>query len=139
MDHDYQFVRAIALAFLGLWLTADEPAMQHGVRHRIAELSQQRDGAVMQIKPNKTILQGTVSRVERAADGWGANVEVSVDKSAAAEGFSDFLQAKPGSVVTVFAAEPDAIEVGKDYTLTTSVLGGPHGERVVVESVDAKK
>ena len=93
----------------------------------------------MQIKPNKTILQGKVSRVERAADGWGANVDISVNKSTAAEGYSDFLQAKPGSTVTVFAAEPDAVEVGKDYTLTTSVLGGPRGERVVIESVDALK
>jgi len=41
--------------------------------------------------------------------------------------------------VTVFTAEPDAIEVGKDYTLTTSVRGGPRGERVVIESVDARK
>jgi hypothetical protein len=35
--------------------------------------------------------------------------------------------------VTVFAAEPDAIKAGKSYTLTTSVSGGPQGERVVVE------
>jgi hypothetical protein len=139
MDHEYQLVRGAALAFLGMWLTAEEPAMSRGMRHLIAELNQQRDGAVMQIKPNKTILKGKVSRVDRAADGWGANVEFSVDNSAAAEGFSDFLQAQPGSVVTIFAAEPDAIEVGKDYTLTTSVRGGPKGERVVIESVDARK
>jgi len=139
MDHDYQSVRALALALFGVWLTAEEPGLPRSMRHPVAELNQQRDGTVMQIKPNKTILQGTVSRVERAADGWGANVEFSVDKSAAAEGFSDFLQAQPGSVVTIFAAEPDAIEVGKDYTLTTSVLGGPKGERVVIESVDAPK
>ena len=93
----------------------------------------------MQIKPNKTILHGRVSRVDRAADGFGADVEFSVEKSAAAEGFPDFLQAKPGTVVTVFAAEPDAIEVGKDYNLTTSVRGGPRGERVVIEKVARKK
>ena len=137
MDHDYQSVQGVALAFLGMWLTVEEPAMPHGLRHRIAERQQER--VVTQIKPNKTILHGKVSRVDRAADGWGANVEFSVEKSAAAEGFSDFLQAKPGSVVTVFTAEPDAIEVGKDYTLTTSVRGGPRGERVVIESVDARK
>ena len=89
----------------------------------------------MQIKPNQTILEGKVRRVERAADGWGANVEFTVEQEHAAEGYSDFLQAKPGSVVTVFAAEPDAVEVGKTYTLTTSVLGGPRGERVVIENV----
>jgi hypothetical protein len=90
----------------------------------------------MLIKPNKTILEGKVSHVEKAADGWGANVHFTVEKSKPAEGYEDFLQAPPGSVVTVFAAEPDGIKPGKSYTLTTSVLGGPRGERVVVEKVD---
>src|SRR5262245_59261109 len=89
----------------------------------------------MRIKPNKTILEGKVSRVERAADGWGAHVEFAVENSKPAEGFSDFLQAQPGTVVTVFAAEPDAIEAGKSYTVTASVLGGPQGERVIIEKV----
>jgi hypothetical protein len=95
--------------------------------------------STMRIKPNKTILQGTVTRVERAPDGWGANVHVAVDASKAADGFSDFLQAKRGSVVTVFAADPDGIEAGKSYTLTTSVSGGPQGERVVLESAQPHK
>jgi hypothetical protein len=95
-------------------------------------------GEAMRIKPNKTILEGTVQRVERAADGWGAHVDFAVKKSTPAEGFDDFLQAEPGSVVTVFAAEPDAIEPGKSYTLTTSVSGGPQGERVVVEKMRPK-
>lgn len=88
----------------------------------------------MRIKPNKTILEGKVIRVDRAADGWGAHVEFTVDRSAPAEGYPDFLQAKPGAVVTVFTAEPETIEAGKNYTLTTSVLGGPQGERVVIEA-----
>jgi hypothetical protein len=91
---------------------------------------------VMQIKPNRTILQGKVRRIERATDGWGANIQFAVEASKAAEGFPDFLQAQPGSLVTVFAADPDAIEAGKSYTLTVSVLGGPRGERVVIEKVD---
>ena len=92
----------------------------------------------MRIKPNKTILEGTVNRVERAADGWGAHVHIAVEKSKPAEGFADFLQAEPGSVVTAFAAEPDAIEAGKRYTVTASVLGGPQGERVVIEKADPR-
>jgi hypothetical protein len=95
--------------------------------------------AAMQIKPNKTILRGKVERVERASDGWGAHVDVAVNKSVAAEGYADFLQVKPGSVLTLFAADPQAVEVGKTYTLTTSVLGGPRGERVVIEDVQPEK
>ena len=93
----------------------------------------------MRIKPNRSLLEGKVSRVDRAADGWGANVQVAVTNCAPAEGHADFLQADPGSVVTVFAAEPETIEVGKSYKFTTSVSGGPRGERVVVENVRAAK
>jgi len=93
----------------------------------------------MRIKPNKTILKGTVARVVPASDGWGANVEFVVETSESAAGFSDFLQAKPGAVLTIFSAEPNAVEAGRAYTLTTSVLGGPHGERVVIEDARAKR
>lgn len=93
----------------------------------------------MRIKPNKSLLKGKVRRVERAADGWGANVEIAVEASATAEGYADFLQAAPGSVVTAFATEPEAIEVGKSYTFTTSVSGGPQGERVIVQNAKPEK
>jgi len=93
----------------------------------------------MRIKPNKSVLKGKVIHVARAADGWGADVQFAVEKSTAAEGYEDFLQAQPGSVVRLFAAEPDAIEAGKSYTLTISVSGGPQGERVVIEKARPDK
>jgi hypothetical protein len=89
----------------------------------------------MRIKPNKSSLKGKVIHVERAADGWGAEVQFAVEESAAAKGYEDFLQATPGSVVKLFAAEPEGLEPGKSYTLTVSVSGGPRGERVVIENV----
>ncbi|WP_143062739.1 hypothetical protein [Bradyrhizobium sp. OK095] len=137
MVPDYRSPGIIVLAGLGVWLASEQSAAQHGMQYPVAE--QKQEGVAMQIKPNKTILQGKVSRVERSADGWGADVDIAVENSTAAEGYLDFVQAKPGSTVTVFAAEPGAVEVGKDYTLTTKVLGGPKGERVVIESVDVPK
>ena len=92
----------------------------------------------MRTMPNKTILEGQVTRVDRAPDGWGADVEFTVERSQPAKGFPDFLQVEPGASLTIFAAEPDAVQPGRSYTLTTSVVGGPHGERVVVESARAK-
>lgn len=92
----------------------------------------------MRIKPNKTVLRGKVCRVDRVPGQWGANVEFAVEQCAPAEGFEDFLGAKPGSVVTVFAAEPERIRPGKVYTLTASVLGGPQGERIVIENAVAE-
>lgn len=90
---------------------------------------------VVQIKPNKTALQAKVRSVRRAPDGWGANVDLAIETSEAAAGYDDFLRAAPGSIVTVFAAEPERVELGKTYTVTASVLGGPQGERVVIEDV----
>lgn len=89
---------------------------------------------MVSIKPNKTILEGRVRSVEPADDGWGSNAQLIVERSAAAAGYDDFLQAEPGSVVEVFAADADAVIPGRAYELTATVAGGPHGERVVLES-----
>ena len=88
----------------------------------------------MQLKPNKTILEGSVTRVVPAGDGWGANIEFTVAQSRAAKGFQDFLGAEPGATLTIFAAEPQIVEAGKKYVLTTSCRGGPGGERVILEN-----
>lgn len=93
----------------------------------------------MRIMPNRTILEGRATAVTPAADGWGANVEFAVEKSAAAEGSQDFVQASPGSILKVFSADSKALEPGKDYVVVTTVLGGPQGERVVVQSARAKE
>lgn len=92
----------------------------------------------MKILPNKTILAGRVNNVKREPDGWGATVEFAVERSVPANGYQDFIGAKPGSVIKIFAAEPDAIRPGGRYELTASVLGGPGGERVVAEDVKSK-
>jgi hypothetical protein len=133
-------VIALILVCVGFVTLADEikkirPA-GGGELQRLYPMAE-RQRSVMQIKPNRTILQGDVRHIERAADGWGANVEFAVKESKPADGFPDFLQAQPGSLVTAFAADPDAIEAGKSYTITASVLGGPQGERVIIEKVDA--
>jgi hypothetical protein len=88
----------------------------------------------MRIKPNKSIVEGRISRIERAADGIGAEVEIEVERSNSAEGHEDFIGARPGTTVKMFAAVPEELETGRRYKLTASVLGGPGGERVVVES-----
>lgn len=90
----------------------------------------------MRIKPNRVILEGRVERVVPAADGFGADVDLAVSKSAPAQGFEDFLGAAPGATLTLFAADPAKLEPGKSYRITASVLGGPRGERTVIEAVE---
>ena len=93
----------------------------------------------MRIKPNRSVIEGRVESISPAPDGYGANVAFVVERTEPAKGFEDFLQAAPGSVITVFAAEPETVEEGKSYKLTTSVLGGPRGERVVLEKAQRKR
>ena len=93
----------------------------------------------MIIRPNKSIVDGTVKRIARAADGIGADVVVDVERCKGADDFDDFIGAEPGAELTLFTAEPDALERGKAYRLTTRVLGGPHGQRMVIEDAQPKK
>jgi hypothetical protein len=93
----------------------------------------------MRIMKNRTILHGKVRSIRPLPDGIGADVEFEVESSAPAKGYSDFVQAEPGSSLTVFAAEPDSVRPGGKYTVTASVLGGPNGERVVIEDAKAER
>ena len=91
------------------------------------------------LRPNKSLIEGTVKRVKRAADGIGADVVVDVRECKATDDLDDFIGAKPGEELTLFTAEPDTIEAGTSYRLKARVLGGPHGERMVIESAEPKK
>jgi hypothetical protein len=93
----------------------------------------------MRLHPNKSLIEAKVKRVKRAADGVGADVVVDVQECRSADDHDDFIGAKPGAELTLFTAEPDAIEAGKSYRLTARVLGGPNGERMVVEAAEPKK
>ena len=93
----------------------------------------------MLLRPNKSLIEGKVKRVTRAADGVGADVVVDVQECTPTDDLEDFICAKPGAELTLFTAEPDTIEAGRSYRLTTRVLGGPNGERMVVEAAEPKK
>lgn len=90
----------------------------------------------MQLHPNKSVLDARVVRVTRAADGVGADVVVDVRACRAADGFEDFIGAAVGAELTLFAAEPEAVEAGASYRFTARVLGGPNNERIVIEAAE---
>ena len=93
----------------------------------------------MRLRPNKSLIDAKVKRVTRAADGVGADILVDVQECTSTGDLDDFIGAKPGAELTLFTAEPDAIQAGESYRLTTRVLGGPNGERMVVEAAEPKK
>lgn len=90
----------------------------------------------MRIRPNRTVLEGTVLTIRRASDGLGADVALRVDANLDAGSDDDMSGAQTGDTLTVFTAMPEALAVGHRYRLQVSVLGGPDGERIVVGRSD---
>lgn len=88
----------------------------------------------MRIKPNETVLEGVVRSIEQSADGVGATVFFSVLKNHAADPALDFVGTAAGATVELFAAVPQEFEVGQQYSVSTSLAGGPRSERVVVRT-----
>lgn len=87
----------------------------------------------MHLAPNKTIVEGLVERVTPSPDGFGCEVQLSVKSAKAARGFKDFLGTRKGERVDIFVANAKDIRTGKLYRFTTTLLGGPGGERAVAE------
>lgn len=92
----------------------------------------------MLLRPNKSLIEATVKHVTRAADGIGADVVVDVLACTPTEQLDDFIGAQPGDELTLFTANPVGLESGRSYRLTARVLGGPQGERLIIETVGAK-
>lgn len=90
----------------------------------------------MNLHPNKSAIEARVTRVTPAADGYGADVSVEVLACGPAEGFEDFIGAEAGTGLTLFTPEPDAVRAGRTYRIAARVLGGPNGERVVIEAAE---
>src|SRR5512134_4110115 len=88
----------------------------------------------MLAKPNKTVVLGRVRAVVPEADGPGANVELEVLENRSPSHDDDFLRPAPGSVLTVYASEPPALQVGATVRVETRLLAGPGGGRAVLQS-----
>lgn len=90
----------------------------------------------MQIKPNRTVLEGEVLQIRRMPDGFGADVTLRVEANLTAGHEDDCSGAQTGETLIVFAAAPEALRKGGRYRIEAKVHGGPKGERVVVGKAD---
>ncbi len=88
----------------------------------------------MQLAPNGTILEGVIKRI--TDDGFGRELVLDVKAVKPLKGADDFLRAAKGDQVKLFLSAPDDVKVGSRYRVQTTVLGGPDGERTVVETID---
>jgi hypothetical protein len=93
----------------------------------------------MQIAPNGAVLEGVVRKVTRDAGGFGRELVLDVQAVKPMRGLASFMGPVTGNTVRLFLASEEPVKVGEKYRVKTAVLGGPGGERTVVQSlVDLK-
>jgi hypothetical protein len=89
----------------------------------------------MRLRPNRSLIDADIRAIERAPDGYGAQVALHVLHCEPDLPEPDFIAAQPGAELTAFTAIPEALRPGHRYCLEATVLGGPGGERVVIQHV----
>jgi len=90
----------------------------------------------MQAKPNQTVIEGTVRAIQSDAGGYGSNVEIEVSRNLSPEEEADFLKPQRGDRLTLFTAEVPMTEVGQRVRVRVRLLGGPFGERRIIEHLE---
>lgn len=90
----------------------------------------------MNSKPNQTLIEGTVRAISPDAGGYGANVEVEVSRNLSPVADADFLKPKGGDRLALFTAETPTAEVGQRVRVQARLLGGPFGERCILEHLE---
>lgn len=88
----------------------------------------------MLIQPNETLLQGEVLAVEPSPGGAGYEIRFRVAANQTPNARTDFLRSKPGAELTLYSADRPRLSPGDVCRVTTALLGGPTGQRIILKS-----
>jgi hypothetical protein len=91
---------------------------------------------------NHTELSGRLLSCKAAADGFGGELEIEVAANESRKPELDFIKPAPGQRLRVFHGDfkPEQEDwVGHEVKLTLTLLGGPGGERLVVQTLKKKQ
>jgi len=90
--------------------------------------------------PNKTVATGTLRKYERAAEGFGGDIEIEVIENESPDPDADFIKPEPGKVMRAFCGQAESADamVGRRVRVHLTFLGGPFGGRAVVQSLKAE-
>jgi hypothetical protein len=93
----------------------------------------------MRAAPNKTVVTARLRKFERAADGYGGELELEVIRNESPDRATDFLRPEAGKSLRAFYAQTDppaaALTMGQRVRVELTFLGGPSGGRAVVQSI----
>ena len=81
----------------------------------------------MLVRPNQTVVEGTVKAIRPQPEGWGAEIDLEVQRNLSPVPEDDFLKPQPGRTLTAFSVEPHTLRVGEAVRLRLALLAGPRG------------
>ena len=88
----------------------------------------------MQVKPNKTVVQGEVCSIRPEPSGWGAEVHLRVLRNESPSHDDDFLRPEEGSTLKLFTSEAtQEMRVGETIRAVARLNAGPTGSRAVLQ------
>ncbi len=90
----------------------------------------------MNVRPNQTTVQAEVKRIAPCADGYGHDLDLEILANDSPDPNADYLKAKSGDRVTVFAADLSGLKPGVRIRATLALAGGPFNQRTVLRDAE---
>lgn len=91
----------------------------------------------MLIRPNETMITGTIRDIQPAEDGIGGEVKIEIHSNDSPNPQKDFLRLSSGNLVTVFTSNPAKLQVGSTVQATLELAAGPFSQRTVLRNASA--
>src|SRR5256885_14771103 len=83
----------------------------------------------MLVKPNKTVLEGTVRAIVPASDGQGHEIDIKVYRNLSRGRSDHFIHPAEGQSLILFAAQAPDVTIGDRLRVQPGLLAGPFGQR----------
>ncbi|HEY5892659.1 MAG TPA: hypothetical protein VIT91_05455 [Chthoniobacterales bacterium] len=91
----------------------------------------------MRTQPNSTLIEGIVTDIRADDGGIGYEVSLSTKANVSREKQRDFIRPAPGREIKLFCLEaPGEVRVGDLVRAQAELLGGPKGQRVVLQEIE---
>lgn len=87
------------------------------------------------MRPNRTLVRAVLNAYAPAADGYGGELDLRILRNDSTSAEEDFLKPEVGKSIKAFSHERPMIDIGRTVDIQLTLLGGPRGERAVVQAI----
>lgn len=92
----------------------------------------------MIVRPNQTIVEGSVRSSRPAPDGRGTELILDVQKNLSPNESEDFIRPKEGESLALYCNETPPVKEGMNVRVEATYLAGPRGGRNIAKSIKPK-